>query len=222
MLRVVIAVIAAIVAAVTAHSIAEPGRGYEMIRRALLALALVVACSPLSAVAQDDNEAAVAVLPVAETFGERWTLLSTDFPDERLPAFRAATIATYGGPNGARIVLDALLVAEGMMAIRESWERINEYLQGYQTSMALEFDFQRDKELEAMAPPSGCADARRVEGNERIGGSTFPVGVTLCAADPDILLVAAVSGEVNGLTGVASSDAVVEMTLAAHLSTPTP
>ena len=30
--------------------------------------------------------------------------------------------------------------------------------------MMIEFDFQRDKELEAMEPPNGCSDARRVEG----------------------------------------------------------
>ena len=193
-----------------------------MSRVALLAFVLIFAISPVTVVAQDDNAAAVAVLPEPETFGDGWVLLETNSPDERLPAFRAAIIATYGGPNGTRIVLDALLVAEGMTAVRESWERINEYLQGYETNMALEFDFQRDEELEAMAPPSGCADARRVEGNERIGGTAFPVGVTLCAADPDILLVAAVSGEFNGLVGVEASDEVVEMTLAAHVATPTP
>jgi hypothetical protein len=88
--------------------------------------------------------------------------------------------------------------------------------------MATEQDFQRDKALETMSPPSGCSDVRRVEGSERIGGATFQVGVTLCAADPDILLVTAVSGEFNGLTGVEASDAVAEMTLAACSATPTP
>jgi len=191
-------------------------------RMALLILILLAALAPVFGSAQDDNKAAVALLPGPETFGDGWVLLSNSPPEDRLPAFRAATLGTYGGPAGTRILLDVLLVAEGMTAVRESWERINDYLQGYETRMELEFDFQRDQELDAMAPPSGCADARRVEGNERIGGNVFPVGVTLCAADPDILLVAAVSGEFDGLSGIEASDAVIETTLAARSATPTP
>ena len=191
-------------------------------RMALLTLFFLAALAPLSAAAQDDNDAAVALLPAPETFGDGWTLLVNDPTEDLLPVFRAATIGTYGGPAGARVVLNVLLVGEGMTAIRGSWEEVTDYLQEFDSRMVLAVDDERSQQLEAMVPPDGCSDVRRVEGYESIGGTAFPVGVTLCAADPDILLVATVSGEMNGRTGVDASDAVIAMTLAAPGATPTP
>jgi hypothetical protein len=191
-------------------------------RIALLTLILMVAFAPTVGSAQDGNEAAVALLPAPETFGAGWTLLVNDPTEDLLPVFRAATVGSYGGPAGARVVLNVLLVGEGMTAVRGSWEQVTDYLQEFDTRMVLEVDDERNQAIEAMAPPDGCSDVRRVEGHERIGGTAFPVGVTLCAADPDVLLVAVVSGEMNGRTGLDASDAVIEMTLAAQSATPTP
>jgi hypothetical protein len=172
-------------------------------------LALVVAWSPATAFSQSDNATAVALLPEAAVFGDGWSQLATDFPRERHPAFRAAATATYGGPRGARIVVDVMLVAEGMVAARESWERANAYLQWYDANMLPDANPQRDQELADMPPPPGCADALRLEGRERIGSTAFPIGVNVCAVDPDAIYVAAVSGDWDGSTGVSAADAVI-------------
>jgi hypothetical protein len=194
-----------------------------MVRIAVVTLTLLLALAPLPSPAQDDNAPAVALFPEAELIGEGWTLLATGFPGQRHHAFRAAAVATYGGPSGARVVLDTMLVADSATAPREAWERGVAYLQWYDQNMLLESNPQRDQELAAMAPPPGCADALRIEGRERIGSTAFPIGVTLCAVEPDIIIVAAVSGELNGIAGVAASDAVIATTLAAMaMATPTP
>ena len=184
-------------------------------------LTLVLAWVPVTAFAQSDNAEAVTLLPAATLLGDGWVQLATDFPRERHPAFRAATTATYGGPNGGRVVVDVMLVAEGIVAAREAWERANAYLQWYDANMLPESNPQRDQQLATMEPPPGCADALRVEGHERIGSTAFPIGVTACAVEPDAIFVAAVSGEWNGLTGVTASDAVIAVMTQIPAATPT-
>ena len=194
-----------------------------MIRIAVVTLIVLLALAPLAVRAQDDNAPAVRLLPEAERFGDGWTLLATGFPGERHRAFRAAAVATYGGPSGARVVLDAMLVVDGMTASGEAWDRGVAYLQWYDENMLPASNPQRDQALAAMDPPPGCADAVRIEGRERIGSTAFPISVTLCAVDPNLIVVAAVSGELNGLSGVAASDAVIAATLAAvETATPEP
>ena len=194
-----------------------------MVRVALVILALLLTLAPQSSRAQDDNAPAVSLLPDAGSLGDDWALLSTGFPGQRHPAFRAAAVATYGGPFGARVVLDTMLVAAEVTAPLEAWERGVAYLQWYDENMLRESNPQRDQELAGMEPPPGCADALRIEGRERIGTTAFPIGVTLCAVAPDLILVAAVSGELNGLAGVAAADAVIDVTLAAMgMATPAP
>ncbi len=193
-----------------------------MARLTLLLFALQLALTQLAASAQTDNAPAVDLLPAAEMFGDDWVLVTTDFPRERLPAFRAAATATYAGPGGARIVFDVMLAAEGIAAARDAWERGNVYLQWYDANMLPESNAQRDQQLANMTPPTGCSDSLRIEGRERIGSTAFPIGITLCASDPDVIFVAAVSGELSGTTGVPASDAVIEMVLASRQSTPTP
>src|SRR5689334_10740010 len=94
-------------------------------------LALVLAWFPVTALAQSDNVEAIARLPDASAIGDGWVQLATDVPRELHPAFRAAATATYGGPGGARIVVDVMLIAEGTTAAREAWERADAYLQWY-------------------------------------------------------------------------------------------
>jgi hypothetical protein len=194
----------------------------RLVTALLLPLVALYALAPVAGRAQGDNTAAVALLPPAATFGDGWVLLQTDFPGQRDPAFRAATTGTYAGPAGARLVLDVMLVGAGIPAARDAWDRGNAYLQWYDANMLPESNVQRDQQLAAMAPPAGCSDALRVEGRERIGSTAFPIGVTLCAADPDVIYVAAVSGGLSGLSGVSASDAVIEMVLAASGATPVP
>jgi hypothetical protein len=193
-----------------------------MTRVTLLLLTLQLALTPFAGTAQSENAAAVSLLPMAEMLGDDWVLVTTDFPRERHPAFRAAASATYAGPSGARIVFDVMLAAEGFTAARNAWERGNVFLQWYDANMLPESNVQRDQQLAILAPPVGCSDALRIEGRERIGSTAFPVGVTLCASEPDEMFVAVVSGELRGMTGVLASDTVIELVLTSRASTPTP
>jgi hypothetical protein len=193
-----------------------------MARVTLLLFALQLALAPFAGSAQINNAPAVGLLPAAEVFGDDWVLVATDFPRERHPAFRAAATATYAGPSGARLVFDVMLAAEGFAAARDAWERGNVYLQWYDANMLPESNVQRDQQLATMASPIGCSDSLRIEGRERIGSTAFPIGITLCVSDPDVIFVAAVSGELSGMTGIPASDAVIEMALASRPSTPTP
>jgi len=59
-----------------------------------------------------------------------------------------------------------------------------------------------------LPPPEGCAEAKRFEGVSRDFG--FPTGITLCAADPDVIVIAVASGLVNDRTGYEAADVVVK------------
>jgi len=53
-------------------------------------------------------------------------------------------------------------------------------------------DYQRSKELETIAPPTGCEEAKRSEGTDKEYG--FATALTLCAGSEDEIVLAVVSG----------------------------
>lgn len=179
-----------------------------------LILATLVLIGPNIIYAQDGQvRSAEEMLPTAESLGDGWVQVSAATPTELAPAFRDAATATYGGPEGARVRISVLVVAEGMTAIRDSWELANEYFESYRSEINYGYDVSREQDLETRALPAGCADARRTFGTDQALGEVFPIGLTLCAADPAGLLLVYASGEVGGLTGHAASDRVVELAL---------
>jgi CubicO group peptidase (beta-lactamase class C family) len=98
-----------------------------------------------------------------------------------------------------------LLLTDSRVAIRRSWEDAIGLMDALTWSLTT--DYTRDQELETMAPPDACLEAKRAEGMEQ----TFriPAGATLCAADDESVLLVLAYGTVNGETGVAASDSVV-------------
>ncbi len=163
------------------------------------------------------------MIPAAEAFGARWALLHQEPAVEDLnAAFRDAGYAVYGGPEGARVVVSVFLVAEGMTAIRDSWEIGNNAFDSYRSEIDYAYQSSRERDLAERAAPEGCADTRRIYGVDTIGLATFPVGITLCAADPEVMVLAYASGTVAGLTGYEASDAVVAAVLGGGEGTPTP
>lgn len=122
----------------------------------------------------------------------------------------AASAMYLGGPEGARATVVTLRVADSPASVRRLWDQSNELFDDLRVEF--EADYSSERELAEFSGPSGCTDARRMTGTDSIA-TIIPVGVTLCAADPDLIVLAYASGEVNGLTGFRASDALVELVL---------
>jgi hypothetical protein len=162
------------------------------------------------------------MLPDASALGSGWTQISALPAVEDLdPSFSDAATGVYGGPNGARAVVTVFIVTEGMTAIRQSWEVANGAFDFYRQNVDYGYQSSREEELAAQPLPEGCADARRIYAVDNLGAQQFPVGITLCAADPNVIVLAYASGEIDGLTANEASDAITALTLSgAGVSTP--
>jgi hypothetical protein len=179
-----------------------------------IALIILVALAPGTFARQAvQDQTALDRLPSTESIGPGWSVLTADAAavTDLASAFRDLATANYGGPNGARAYVVVLLVAEGMTAVRDAWELSNGYFDNYRLNTDYEFD--SEESLEGRPLPEGCADARRTFGTDEVLGEVFPVGISLCAADPDMIILAYASGEVDGQTGYLASDRLVELVL---------
>lgn len=192
-------------------------------RKFIFALMCLIVVSGASGVVAQDEEpdpgsTAASMLPEASLFGSGWTqaeVISPDIVDryyfEMSPdVFREGAAGIYVGPNGSRAIVVNLLLTDNRVAIRISWEDAGEMLSGL--GRRIDEDYERARELEVVAPPEGCLEAKRIEGVEQ--NFRFPAGGTLCAADDDSLLLVFIFGTVNDLTGVDASDAIVEQIVA--------
>jgi hypothetical protein len=194
-----------------------------MTRLLAAALFALFAVSTVPAYAQEPTPGpgpnAAMLLPNTGALGDGWTLIQTVSPDllarhsfEMTPdVFREGAAGIYGGPSGSRIVVVALLITENRVAIRQSWENATKLLDNVRGRTTT--DYSRAQELEKMALPEGCAEAKRIEGTEIF--DLMPTGGTMCAIDPDIILIAVAFGDYGGQTGVVASDAVIDAALAA-------
>lgn len=180
-------------------------------------LATLAWIAPGAIVAQEAHvRSANALLPAAASLGSGWVQLSTNSTAELAPAFRDAATAIYGGPAGARVRISVFIVADGPYAARDSWDFANEHFESFWTEINDTDAGTTEQELEARALPAGCAKARRSSGTDQALGERFPVGLTLCAADPDTLFLVYASGEVGGLNGHAASDHLAERALSSR------
>lgn len=160
------------------------------------------------------GQAAAKRLPAASVLGQGWVALQTVSPDVLVGSsfkmspdvFREGAARTYGGPDGARVLVVTLFLTENRVAVRRSWEDAGKLIDhmDYRTQTS----YHRQEDLASMAPPPGCAEAKRLEGTEEM--YLMPVGVTLCAIDPDIVAFVAVSGTLDGKTGIEASDALAQ------------
>lgn len=165
------------------------------------------------AVAQDEAEGFFAPLDAAFAAAGWSVVHPSKFDDAILAQFpfvRAGSGRVYGGPDGSRAVVGVFVSQPGASAGRQAWDFANELFDDTRSTIDGAAGF---RDLDATAPPEGCDDARRAEGEDDAVGA-FEVGVTLCAADPDVIVLAYVSGEWDGLTETAASDDVVEAALA--------
>jgi nitrite reductase (NO-forming) len=183
----------------------------------LAALLGVLTSGSLVARAQDEPPApgteAVGYLPEADAFGPGWKRFEpVAVPNLTVDTFREGALVVYGGPEGSRVMLWALLVDEGR--VRRAWEDATVFYDNVRYNLV--YDYEREEQLRNVPPPPGCAEAKRLDGRSYFDG--FEMGVTLCAADPDLILLAVASGRVDDETGFAGSDNVVVAALAAGAS----
>lgn len=164
-----------------------------------------------------------AYLPAPAAFGEGWALASTGSLNLPTELFRAGTLGVFTGPAGARILAAVMLVTESRVAVRRSWEEATKLFHKYSGELA--YAPQRVNILDRLPLPAGCAEAKRIDGTARqLGLDTgIPMGLTLCAADPNVILLVVVSGPLGPLSGYEASDAVASLMLGtASLPSATP
>jgi len=148
------------------------------------------------------------MLPAASELGKSWKQLQVTGLDVPSDIFREAAVASYGGPRGSHAVVFVYLVTESRVAIRQSWEAATEWFDSYRYE--LDYDYEREGFLENLPAPEGCVEAKRSDGQD--SDFLMPGAVTLCAADPDVIVLAVVIGGIDEVTDYTITDWVAGMT----------
>lgn len=156
-------------------------------------------------------------LPAASVLGKGWTQDTPVSPDILAEysftmspdVFSEGAAATYLGPNGSRVLILNLIVTDNRVAIRKSWEDATSLLDAL--AFGITEDYTRTEDLETMTAPEGCVEAKRKEGIER--GFLTPFAATMCAVDPDTIVLVIASGTFDQGAGVEASDAIMVASL---------
>lgn len=178
---------------------------------------LIVSTSIHTSYAQEDDElepsaASSSYLPAVGGFGQGWVEVNRFGLEVPTDIFQEGSSAVYAGPDGVRVAVLVFLVTNDRVAIRQSWEEATGTFDSYRYNLAANYDFSQLERLEGLEPPPGCVEAKRAEGTDNYFG--FLAGVTMCAIDPDVIVIAATSGEVAGDSGYGASDTVIGMSIA--------
>jgi hypothetical protein len=161
--------------------------------------------------------AALQMLPEATVFGEGWQRSQLVNPEAlsrsgfslEPETFREGAAGIYVGPAGSRILVVSLLINASGAAVRQSWDEAGELLDSVRSEFSS--GYHSDEALEVRAAPSGCVAAKHLEGVDN--HALLPVGATMCAIEPDGILITVVYGTLNGEDGVAASDAAIARVL---------
>lgn len=184
---------------------------------AVMLFILLVGAPSMTALAQDEDiepkPASSSFLPDAIEIGDDWVEIRRYGLDLPTDLFREGSAATYGGPQGARIAVLAFLTTDTQVAVRRSWEAATERFDSYRYAVASDYDYGQVEVIDAMPPPPGCAESRRAEGTDDKFGVV--AGLTMCAIDPDVIVIVVVSGEAMGTTGTDASDTMISLSVAA-------
>lgn len=181
------------------------------LRSLLVLLLLSTVAAPVAAQTESLTGSAAELLPAAGAFGQGWSVTRAAALEVDPALFREAAVAIHAGPGGTRALVAVMLVTKDRVAVRRAWEAAVSIYDNY--SGELEYVTGRDDELAEEPPPAGCVEAKRIDGTARqLGIDTgIPMGVTLCAADPDVIVLTVASGAVLGLTGYDASDAIASL-----------
>lgn len=145
-------------------------------------------------------------LPAAADLGEGWTMKRSATPEADGDVFAGSASAVYVGTEGARLYVGAWIARPGRVALQRSWSEVGAVYEGYRTHM---LDGYVGEDLPNAALPDGCVDLRHAEGDDAIWG--LPMGLTVCAVEPDAVVLTAANGEFAGLTGADASDALADL-----------
>jgi hypothetical protein len=198
--------------------LADAGKKAMMQYRAPLIAIAIFACLalPLSAAMQNGEPLPVTpgagrYLPKAEEIGADWisVLQAGIAPGPEL--FQEGVKGVYGGPGGSRSVVYAWITQENEAAGQRAWQATADFMGSVQPEWGSMYKPSSAGELATPEAPPGCTEATRAEG---LAASTqFPVGMTLCAVEPDVILLTIVSGEYDGVSGYRASDALLAKAL---------
>jgi hypothetical protein len=190
-----------------------------LLRCLTLLLALSLAAGAAGARAQDEPASgdAARYFPPIEPFGEGWQVVRSAGLEVDPDVFRTGGVTVLTGPDGARVVAAVLLVTRDRVAVRRSWEAADNLYDNFGGELA--YLSGREQELDGDPPPPGCVEAKRIDGTaKQLGIDTgIPLGITMCAAEPDVIVIAVASGAMLDATGYAASDAIVAL-MVAHAS----
>jgi hypothetical protein len=150
-------------------------------------------------------------LPDPTSLGSGWSLLPEQLVEEDGKGpFVSAAGAAYVGPEGARAIVVALNVVYQPDAQDEAWLAINELFD--ETRLQFEFDVARETELARLPGLPGCESTRRLDGREELFHD-LPIGMTICAANAPVIVLAYVLGAISGRSGIEASDSLVALVL---------
>jgi hypothetical protein len=177
--------------------------------------ACAVSIAPAVSLAQEDTlpvtPGAGQYLPAASDLGAGWVEIWRGGIAPGPELFKEGVKAVYGGPEGARAIVFVWVTLDNATVVRRSWEATTQIFDDYRLEFANDYDRAAAKDLAALPPPHGCVEATRAEG--AASKQQFPGGLTLCAVDPDVIVLGIVSGTLDGKQGHVASDALIEMAL---------
>ena len=180
-----------------------------------LCLAILLFGGPAAVLARDDTlpvtPGAGRYLPAATELGADWIDVWQAGIDPGAELFKEGVKGVYGGPGGSRAIVFAWVIQDSVTAVRRSWEATTDLFDSFRYETADNYDYSAVDDLKSMDPPPGCVEASRAEGAS--SKQQFPAGITLCAVDPDVVVLAIVSGELDGKQGYAASDALIATVL---------
>ena len=184
----------------------------------LISMALTATGGIPSVSAQDDEILPVTpgagqYLPDAADLGPNWIDVWQSGIDPGAELFKEGVKAVYGGPDGSRAIVYAWIIQDSTTAVRRSWEETADLMSTARYEWASDYDFSQASEIDILPPPAGCVESSRAEGVDP--DSQYPAGLTMCAIEPDVILLTIVSGELEGETGYLSSDLLIQKALAA-------
>ena len=150
-------------------------------------------------------------LPEESDLGPGWVIVWQAGIDPGADLFKEGAKAVYGGNGGSRAVVYAWIIQDSTTAVRRSWESTADFLSNQRYEWASDYDWSQASEIDRLPPPPGCVESSRAEGSN--ADSHFMAGLTLCAVDPDVILLTIVSGELAGESGYLASDALIQTAL---------
>jgi hypothetical protein len=152
-------------------------------------------------------------LPAAEALGDAWIETSRAGIAPGAELFREGVRGVYGGPEGTRALVYVWLTQAGETTRQGAWDTTAAFLVTKSQQWAADTLSLQVGAASTPAPLSGCTDLGRAEGVDP--DSQIPGGLSLCAVDPDVIVLAIVSGELDGASGLQASDALVQIALEA-------